>query len=39
MIDRIAVFITDNTNPYQNLAVEETLLHMVEPGQVIMYLW
>ena len=39
MIDRIAYFVTDNTNPYQNLAVEETLLHMVEPGQIIMYLW
>ena len=39
MIDRISCYITDNTWPYENLAVEEYLLRHVEPGECILYLW
>lgn len=33
------VFLSSQTNPYQNLAYEEYLLETVEPGSCILYLW
>lgn len=39
MVNQILVISTDNTIPYQNLALEESLLHHVEQGQCILYLW
>ena len=39
MIERIKTYITDNTIPYENLAVEEWLLRTVEPNECILFLW
>lgn len=36
---QIAYLVTDNLVPYQNQAVEETLLDMAHDGLVILYLW
>ncbi len=30
---------TENTQPFANLALEEQLLSLVEPGEIILYLW
>lgn len=39
MIRKVQYFITEEKNPYKNLALEETLLHQVEPDACILYLW
>ena len=39
MIDRLFVCSAAGTNPYENLAVEETLLGRVGAGEIIFYLW
>ena len=39
MITELSYYISDSFNPYHNLAVEETLLESVRPGQMILYLW
>ena len=39
MIERLSYFISDSTNPYFNLSVEEYLLDTVQPRQIILYLW
>lgn len=39
MIERTRIFISDTTDPCRNLAVEEQLLCMTEPGECILYLW
>ena len=33
------VYISEDTNPYHNLAVEEYLLHLAEENECILYLW
>ena len=38
-INRLKYYITNETNPYMNLAVEEYLLHNVTNDECIMYLW
>ena len=39
MIESLSYFISDSTNPYFNLSVEEYLLDTVQPRQIILYLW
>ncbi|MEG1942884.1 MAG: lipoate--protein ligase [Angelakisella sp.] len=39
MINRIAYVTTDNTVPYENIALEELLLDTVLPQECILYLW
>ena len=39
MITALRVYETENTVPYENLAVEEYLLRHVAPGTCILYLW
>lgn len=39
MIKKLRYYITQNTWPYRNLAVEEYLLRHVEEGECILYLW
>lgn len=39
MINKIKYVITTETNPYQNLALEETLLTQVKDDEIILYLW
>ncbi len=39
MIRKLTYIISDQTNPYRNLAFEEYLLNRVEPGECILYLW
>lgn len=39
MIDRMSVYVTKNTNPYRNLALEEYLTFHVKPGECILFLW
>ncbi|MDD6614541.1 MAG: lipoate--protein ligase [Lachnospiraceae bacterium] len=39
MITKLSTYITDNTIPYRNLAVEEYLTLHTEPGECILFLW
>lgn len=39
MANKLTVIKTKETNPYHNLALEETLLNGVEQGECILYLW
>ncbi|MEG1153613.1 MAG: lipoate--protein ligase, partial [Ruthenibacterium sp.] len=39
MITKISTFVTDETLPYRNLAMEEALLYAVQPNECILYLW
>ena len=39
MINKTLYYISEETNPYQNLAVEEALMDMVKEGECILYLW
>lgn len=39
MINKIKYIITAETDPYQNLALEETLLKQVSEDEIILYLW
>lgn len=39
MIQRLRTIVSEETNPYKNIALETYLLEHVEPGEVILYLW
>lgn len=39
MIQKTQIITTSNTDPYENLALEEYLMDTVEPGTCILYLW
>ena len=39
MIKKLGTYLTDCTDPYRNLAVEEYLTLHVQPGECILYLW
>lgn len=39
MIDHAAVYISENTEPYRNIALEEYLMETVPAGTCILYLW
>lgn len=39
MITKLSTYITDNTVPYLNLAIEEYLTLHTEPGECILFLW
>lgn len=39
MLTDLCYVIAPRCDPYENIAVEEALLHRVEPGQCILYLW
>lgn len=39
MTDQIYYHITDSNDPFYNLALEETMMKLVQPGECIMYLW
>lgn len=36
---KCSILIGEVHNPYQNLATEQTLMRLVQPGEVIFYLW
>lgn len=38
-IKQLRYYITDETNPYKNLALEEYLLHNVSKDECVLYLW
>lgn len=39
MLHTLSVILSEDTDPRQNLSLEETLLRQVAPGQCILYLW
>ena len=39
MITKLSTYITKNTIPYKNLAIEEYLTMHVQPGECILFLW
>lgn len=39
MIQKLSTYITDNTYPYKNLAMEEYLTFHAEEGECILFLW
>lgn len=39
MIQKLSVYVSTSTNPYENLAAEEYLTFHTEPDECILYLW